>query len=153
MNIPSILRACPLFFELYDKEIEKIVKACNVLSFKESEKIVNDGEEGNQIFVVLDGKAYVEKDLVSKKIFIQDLNSGDVFGEMVLVGEQIRSADIISKGKSSILEIPYNHIFRLYKKEPKIFGLLMLNMSRLLTKKLKATNQIIRDLQNKSKVS
>ena len=148
MGVPDLLRGCPLFYELYDKEIEKVVNRCEVFELTEGEFVIKDGEEGDQIFVVLDGTLMVQKDTPGGLIEIQPLKSGDVFGEMVLVGEKIRSADVVAKEKSHLIEISYENIFKLYKSEPKIFGLMILNLSRLLSNRLKASNQIIVNLQN-----
>jgi len=149
MAIPDLLRGCPLFFEMYDKEIEKLVRNCSVLSFEKGDTIVRDGEEGHQIFVLLEGEALVQKKTAKGLIKIQPLKQGDVFGEMVLVDEKMRSADIVAQVYSYVLEIDYSEIFALFKKEPRIFGLLILNLSRLIARKLKSSNQIILDLQNK----
>ena len=104
-------------------------------------------EEGDQIFVLLDGKAMVEKDTGKTRVKIQPLRSGDVFGEMSLMGEKTRAADIVSSGDSHVLEIRYEKIFELFQKEPRIFGLLLFNISRLISRRLSASNSIIVKLQ------
>ena len=95
MAIPDLLKSCPLFFELYDKEIEKIVRSCAVYTFSDGDTIVEDGEQGDQIFVLLDGEANVEKALPEGRIIIQGLRAGDVFGELALMGQKTRTADIV----------------------------------------------------------
>jgi CRP/FNR family transcriptional regulator, cyclic AMP receptor protein len=147
MAIPDLLKGCPLFYELYDKEIEKIVQYCNVISFEPQEVVVTDGKEGNEIYIVLDGSVKVQKKLEHETLTIQNLGPGDVFGEMVLVSEKTRSADIIANTQCSVLEIGYNDIFNIFKKEPAIFGLIILNLSRLLAKRLKNSNEMILMLQ------
>lgn len=147
MAIPDLLRGCPLFFELFDEEVEKIVKYCTVYTFEPGQSIVKDGQSGNEIFVVLDGMANVKKTTPNGVIQIQQLKQGDVFGEMVLVDEKVRSADIVAESICYVLEIRYDNIFSLFKKEPKIFGLMILNLSRLLAKRLRGSNQIIVKLQ------
>lgn len=148
MGIVDLLRASPLFFELYDKELEKVVSHCQVLEFKKDDYIVTDGEEGDQIFIMLDGSAMVQKETANGLIKIQPLGQGDVFGEMVLMDIRKRSADIVAQSKAYVLEMRYGDIFNLFEKEPKIFGLIMLNFSRLVTKKLRASNDIIVNLRN-----
>ena len=147
MAIPDELKGCPLFYEMYEKEIEKIVKRGLVGTYQPGEMIVSDGQEGDEIFVVLEGKLAVQKKTPVGVIDIAPLVKGDVFGELVLLDEKIRSADIVSVETSHILELSYNQIFSLYEKEPRIFGVLLLNVSRLLAKRLRATNKIIVDLR------
>ena len=147
MAIPDELKGCPLFYEMYEKEIEKIVKRGLVTTFESGESVVCDGEEGNEIFVVLEGRLVVQKKTAAGIIKIAPLVKGDVFGELVLLDDKIRSADIISEDISHILQLSYGQIFQLYEKEPRIFGVLLLNVSRLLAKRLKATNKIIVDIK------
>ena len=142
-----LLKSCPLFFELYDAEIEKIVKYCSVYNFESGDRIITDGEEGDQVFVLLEGGAMVQKDTGDERINIQPLRAGDVFGEMSLMGEKTRQADIVATDISYVLEIRYDQIFEIFKKEPKIFGLLLFNISRLVSKRLAASNSIIVRLQ------
>lgn len=150
MDNLSLLKSCPLFFELYDKEILKLVKYCSVYTFADGEHIVTDGTEGDQIFVLLQGEARVEKDTGEERLFIQPLESGDVFGEMALMGEKQRTADVVSSGHSSVLEIRYDQIFKLFAKEPRIFGLLLFNISRLVSRRLAHSNAIIVRLQKEA---
>ena len=151
MAIPDLLKACPLFVELYDKEIEKLVRYCSVYNYEAGEFIVRDQDEGDQIYVLLEGSAMVEKALEHGRIEIVPIQSGDVFGEMALMGQKTRTADIVAKEFSHVLEISYSEIFVLFQKEPKIFGILMLNISRLVSQRLANSNGIIVQLQDQLK--
>lgn len=154
MAITDLLRSCPLFFELYDSEVEKIVQYCTVFSYAPDQAIVHEGDEGNQIFILLNGTAEIRRSLHDGQFMrFGTLKPGDVFGEMVLVDERTRSADVVALGDCDILEVKYDDIFSIFAKEPKIFGLIMLNLSRLLTKRLKQTNQTIQDLRSGRKVA
>ena len=149
MAVRELLRSCPLFFELFDEEIDKIVRKCEVHSYKPGEFIVRDGEEGEDICIFLSGRAIVEKDTGQERIKVMEISPGDVVGEMVLVGEKKRTADIIAEQKCDVLIVPFNSIYSIFKKEPSIFALMMLNLSRILIKKMKGSNQIIVSLQQK----
>lgn len=150
MAIPDLLRGCPLFYELYDEEMERLVKYCNVFTFEPGTTIIKDGSEGQEILILLSGTAWVEKATSAGIVRVTTINQGDVFGELVLVDERVRSADVVAETACYVLEIKYESIFELFKKEPKIFGLIMLNVSRLLAKRLRNSNQIIQQLKQQS---
>lgn len=149
MSVLDLLKGCPLFYELYPKEIEKLASHCNVLTFNDGDYIVKDQEEGNEVYVILEGDAVIEKKLPHGTKRIAELHQGDVFGEMVLIDEKTRSADIKATKKSFVLEIPYDSIYVMFQKEPRIFGLLLLNLSRLIAQRLRMANKTIVDLQTK----
>jgi len=147
----SILDGCPLFYELYDKEIVKVVKNADVFTFQDKAVILEDGSEGEEIYVVLEGEVDVIKkgeDGKSNKLIT--LSKGAVFGEMVLIDEKVRAATVVSKGMSFILEIKFQKILNLYNNEPKIFGVIMLNVARLITKRLRMANSLINKRMKKA---
>lgn len=145
MSILDIIKAAPLFVELYDDEIDAIIEKCSVMSLEEGQFIIKDGEEGDDFFIILTGAAAVKKG----DVVLAELRKGDLFGEMVLLGQNIRTADIIANTYTDVLVMNYSSIFSFYDKHPKIFSLLILNLSRLLTKRLSSANETIRGLNSK----
>jgi len=142
MSIINIIKSSPLFFELYDEEIDTIIKDCNVISLEEGSYIFRENDEGNEIYLILTGGAHVKKG----EIILADLKKGDLFGEMVLLDERVRTADIVSSTYTDVLVLNYDTIFNKFTKNPKIFSILMLNLCRLLAKRLKTSGDSIREL-------
>lgn len=142
MSIINVIKGSPLFFELFDEEIESIVEDCGVLNLEDGDYIFKEGDEGNELFLILSGSALVKKGDVT----LVELKKGDLFGEMVLLDERIRTADIVAKTYTDVLVLSYDVIFSIFKKNPKIFSLLMLNLCRLLAKRLKGSSEEIKRL-------
>lgn len=144
MSIINVIKSSPLFFELFDEEIDAIVEDCKVLSLEKGDYIFREGDEGNEIYLILAGGAYVQKGNVK----LVELRKGDLFGEMVLLDERTRTADIVSSNYTDVLVLSYNVIFDIFKKNPKIFSILMLNLCRLLSKRLKGSSDEIKKLNS-----
>ncbi len=142
MSIINVIKSSPLFFELFDEEIDSIVQDCQVLSLEEGDYIFKEGDEGNEIYLILTGGAFVQKGNVK----LVELRKGDLFGEMVLLDERTRTADIVSSNFTDVLVLSYDVIFGIFKKNPKIFSLLMLNLCRLMAKRLKGSSDEIKRL-------
>jgi CRP-like cAMP-binding protein len=145
MSIINIIKSSPLFFELFDQEIEEIIQECNVLSLEQGQAIVQEGDEGDEIFLILNGGA----DVMKGDICLAHLKKGDLFGEMVLLDERTRSADIIANTYTDVLILSYDVIFGYFQKKPKIFSILILNLCRLLAKRLKGSGDEIKKLNAK----
>jgi len=139
MSIINVIKSSPLFFELFDEEIDAIVQDCSVLSLEKGDYIFKEGDEGNEIYLILSGGAFVQKGDVK----LVELRKGDLFGEMVLLDERTRTADIVSSNYTDFLVLSYDVIFGIFKKNPKIFSLLMLNLCRLMAKRLKGSSDEI----------
>lgn len=142
MSIINTIKSSPLFFELYDEEVDSLIADCNVLSLEEGDKIFSEGDEGNEVYLILSGGAFVQKGNVK----LVELKKGDLFGEMVLLDEKTRTADIVANNYTDVLVLSYDVIFGMYKKNPKIFSLLMLNLCRLLAKRLKGSSEELKRL-------
>ena len=145
MSIINIIKSSPLFFELFDEEIDEIIQECNVLSIEAGESIIKEGDEGDEIFLILNGGA----DVMKGDICLAHLKKGDLFGEMVLLDERTRSADIVSNTYTDVLILSYDVIFGYFQKKPKIFSILILNLCRLLAKRLKGSGEEIKLLNAK----
>ena len=143
MSILNVIKGCPLFYELYDREILQIVEKSKVLNLSPEEPIFQQGDEGNEVFLILNGNAEVRKD----GVVLARLRKGDLFGEMVLLKERIRNADVICTNYSDILVISYDEIFGLYGSDLNTFSIIMLNFSRLLADRLKKAGKIIHHLK------
>ncbi len=146
MSIISLVKGCPLFHEIYDHEVEKILKNCVVASFKKDDHIIKQGDSGTDICIILTGEASIIVNKDGERKHIATLNSGDLFGEMVLLNETQRTADIVARTNCDVLVFGQDAFYELYSKSPQVFSLLALNLSRLITKRLKQANKIITDL-------
>jgi CRP/FNR family cyclic AMP-dependent transcriptional regulator len=142
MSVLQTVKGCSLFHELYDKEIMDIVQYCRVLNLERGDYIFKDGETGNEVFLILSGSASVKKGPHT----IANLRKGDLFGEMVLLKENIRKADIVADTYTDVLLIDYDDLFNYFQRDTKIFSILMLNLARMLATRLNNAGEQIRDL-------
>ena len=143
MSVLSIVKGCPLFFDLYDNEIMTICERCKVLTLKPGDYVFKHGDIGEELFLILNGSAKVFN--VSDKE-IARCKKGDLFGEMVLLKENVRYGTVQSDNYTDVLVMNYSDIFGLYKTNPRIFSLLILNLSRLLAGRLQGAGKRISTL-------
>lgn len=60
MSIMNIIKSSPLFCEFFDAEVEQIVERCQVLSLQDGEFVFREGDQGDDIFIILTGSAQVK---------------------------------------------------------------------------------------------
>jgi CRP/FNR family transcriptional regulator/CRP/FNR family cyclic AMP-dependent transcriptional regulator len=68
------------------------MNACKERTFEAGESIVKEGESGTGFYLVADGNVEVRR----KGKTISKLAKGDFFGEMTLLDNQPRSADVVA---------------------------------------------------------
>ncbi|MBO4636558.1 MAG: cyclic nucleotide-binding domain-containing protein [Clostridiales bacterium] len=88
-------------------------------TFKNGEVIINEGDTGNSVFLLMDGKAGVYSDYGKKDHFkLAVLEEGEYFGEMAILEEYPRSATVAAMGGAHVVEIPGNELDSYFKEYP-----------------------------------
>lgn len=136
---PSQIRPFADRFEVYEVEADEV--------------IIQEGEPGDSLFLLLDGEVEVTQALTLKMVRKPDmdhrekaiirLNAGKhpFFGEMSMFMEQdIRTATIRAVTGCRLAEIHRQDFFAVTRQQPEIGVLAMENIARVLVERLKNTN-------------
>ena len=142
MSILNTVKGSPLFYEIYDEEVMTIVEKCQVMHLEPGTPIFSEGDVGDELFILISGSAIVSK----SGIELAKLKKGDLFGEMVLLNENTRVANIVADNFTDVLVIKYADIFGLYQTNTRIFSILMMNMARMLSNRLKGTGESMKEM-------
>lgn len=151
--IANLVKGCPLFHEIYDNEVEAVLSDCLVASYSPGDVIMKQGEDGTDICVILSGKADITVDKDGNSQFIASIGKGDIFGEMVLINETKRTANITCTENCAVLVMSFDNFYKFFSKNPSVFALMVLNVTRLITKRLKHSNHVIQELNAKLEAS
>jgi len=91
----EVLRGVWLFAELTDDQLESISSFTFEKAFEAGELIVEEGQTGNGLYIIVSGNVEVLKgDLTATPQVLAKRGAGDVFGEMALLGEWPRTASV-----------------------------------------------------------
>ena len=94
-----------IFAPLSDEETKRLADNALLRVFAPDEAIVRQGQPGHSMFVVNRGAVSVEiKEAGASKI-LRNLREGDFFGEMGLLTGQPRTATVIAREETEVLEI------------------------------------------------
>ena len=101
----AILRDEPLFECLSDAQIDSLVKEARLNYFGRGEQVIQEGAEGDSMFVLLRGAARVWVSKNGSSIPVATLSAGDCFGEMSLLTGESRTATVEAESDCYVLEI------------------------------------------------
>ena len=75
---------------------------------------------------------------------IRSLGRGDVIGEMGLVRQRPRSADVVVVEPTEYLVLDRGFLDRLQRRHPRIAAKVFLNLTRILSDRLESTTELVR---------
>jgi len=77
-------------------------KTPNVQRYSNDDIIVSEGIVSNNAYIIFEGKVNITKKVDKKSILINTLGKGEVFGEMGLISQSVRSASVVAVGNVTI---------------------------------------------------
>ena len=142
----AILRGEPLFQCLSDGQIDNLVKQSELNHFGRGERVIEEGAEGDSMFILLRGAAEVSISKNGSTIPVATLSSGDCFGEMSLLTGEKRSATVRADGDCYVMEISKDVMGEVIRESPDCLK----QLSELLAKRKMETEGILKDLATSS---
>ena len=133
-----ILRGEPLFQCLSDGQIDDLVKQSDLNHFGRGECVIEEGAEGDSMFILLRGAAEVSVSKNGSTIPVATLRSGDCFGEMSLLTGEKRSATVRADGDCYVMEISKDTMAEVIRDSPECLK----QLSELLAKRKMHTEGI-----------
>jgi 2-oxoglutarate dehydrogenase E1 component len=122
------LERVTLFRELPRPARAVVAGIAETLALPAEATLFREGAPGDALYVVLDGRLRVERD--GKVLAV--VGVGEVAGEMALVDQKPRSADVVAHGATRLLKIPAQAFQELLAEQPELArGLLRILAQRL----------------------
>jgi len=112
----EMLRHVPLFAGCSKKELGEISTLADELSLPAGTKLIEEGRQGHEFFLLVDG----EVDVRMKGRKVKSLGTGAWFGEMALVSSLPRNATVTALSPVRVLVVHEQAFRRLLRDSPGI---------------------------------
>jgi CRP-like cAMP-binding protein len=108
-----------IFSELNSQEIDILKGLLDLREYAPNEVIYTEGEEGDSLNIIIEGKVRINKRMVEGDQFcISTLKEGDVFGIMSFLDGSRHDATIVADQKTSLLVLRRTDFDGLYSSNP-----------------------------------
>lgn len=124
----AALAAVPLFDGFSKRHLRRLAKEADVVAFDRERAVVEEGQPGEAMFVVLSGGARVTRG----GRMVATVVPGDFFGELSALDGGPRTASIISDTPMELLRLYRRTLWRMIEEEPSLAMGLLVGMARRL---------------------
>jgi len=150
---PEILKDYEIFSGLDENQIDRFCKVITPIQFNKDDIIILEGDPGDSILILLDGKVEIlqaltlktnvsQADTREKSLISLSSDFRPFFGEMSLFSEDDkRSATVKAASVCGVAKIDKNKFFKICNDYPEIGNQVMQNIARVLSRRLKQANQ------------
>ena len=128
-----LLKAVNLFKNIPGDILSKIAQIAKEVEIGFDEKLFDQGEHGDSLYIIINGKISVTQNESSITI----LGEGDCIGEMALLDQEPRSAGALAKVDSILLKIDQEGFYELMSTNPEI----MKQIVMILTQRVREMNK------------
>jgi CRP-like cAMP-binding protein len=113
---PKHLNEIPLFAGLSKDQRGEVARVADEIDIEAGKRLVSEGRFGYEFFVISNGTAEV----VRGEEHIADLGPGDFFGEMALLGDTTRNADVVASSAMTAMVMTDSAFRSLARKMPEV---------------------------------
>jgi CRP-like cAMP-binding protein len=144
-NTVALLQKVAIFKNLDGAELADVAAVCHEERFESGEYIFREGEQGNRLFLIVEGEVRISRDVPgSGEEALAVLKPGAIFGEMAVFDRSERSTHAISNGGTTVLTITRPEFEMLLDFNRDLAYKVLWAVTRLLSARLRNTNDSLR---------
>ncbi len=137
----AILGKEPLFACLSEDQVGTLLRTAEINHFGRGEAVIEEGTEGQSMFILLRGSAQVSVAKNGAMIRVGVLRQGDCFGEMSLLTGESRTATVRAEKDCEVIEISKNVMGEVLRASPQC----LTQLSELLARRKVETEGIVKE--------
>jgi len=146
-SLAEILHNIPLFRELTVKELKILERVVHIRTYEAAEAVFVETEPGAGMYIIRTGRVDI---LLNQKtegrLILAELEAGDFFGEMALLGDTSRSASAVARERSELIGFFHPDLIEIINIHPQVGAKITLGLAKTLAERLRYTNAQLRDI-------
>jgi len=139
------LKQVNLFKDMTDAELDIVSRKVFEKLYKKDSTLFVEGMAGEILYVVLEGGIDIIKKTKSDEMVIARIGEGEIAGEMSLIDSGPRTATGRTNSDTKLIVITKNSFNEMLDSDPKIAAKLLMELLRVLNKRLRQTNKKFED--------
>src|ERR1700756_267178 len=146
-SLAEILQNIPLFGDLSPKELRILERVVHIRTYEAGEPVFVETEPGAGMYVIKSGHIdIVLQYRTENRIILAELEAGDFFGEMALLGDTSRSATAVARERSELIGFFQPDLLEIISLHPVMGAKITFGLAKTLSDRLRYTNEQLREI-------
>jgi len=139
------LRRIKILADMEEKQLESFVQFMEIVAVQAFAEVFRKGEHGDAMYLVLEGELRARVFVDKKETTLSTIMAGDFFGEISLLDEGPRSADVIANSNSRLLKISSAAFARVMREAPALAASFLYGLSKSIGARVRVLTQKYQD--------
>lgn len=138
-KIPETLQGVPFLQSFEKQHLDDVLYSSSIIECDPGDVVIEEGGSGSRIYILMAGAVDVAK---NGEILASFSNTGDIFGELAALGDEMRSATVKANSKSFLLAVDqkFLHDIKPREENPNFYAAFYEFLARVIAQRLKATS-------------
>jgi hypothetical protein len=142
---PGSLRRIKIFADMDERQLASFLQYMEVVKLLPNAPVFNKGDHGDAMFLVLQGEVRARVMIGGRESTLSTMGVGECFGELAVIDESPRSADVIANVESILLKISAGSLKRLFQEAPALAAPFLLALSKTITSRVRTLTKRYED--------
>ena len=142
-EILPILNEISLFGVLSEKQLYTVFRLLEKSHFEQGEFVFERGDPPSHIYIVWRGRIELLLDTGGSYLAQTVFDIGQCFGETSAIGIEPHTASAIAVEPTDLIVLPTSALFKIWKTDKALFGMLVLNIAREACRRLSRSNETL----------
>ncbi len=134
---PGALRRIKIFSDMDERQLASFLQYMEVLHYLPNAAVFQKGERGDAMFLVLQGEVRARSIVGGRESTLATMGVGECFGELAVLDESPRSADVVANAESVLLRISAAALKRLFQEAPALAAPFLLALNKTITSRVR----------------
>lgn len=142
---PGSLRRIKMLADVDERLLASLLSYLEVVRVAQFGSVVNKGEHGDALFLVLEGEVRARVLLGGKETTLATMGVGECFGELAIVDHGPRSADVIANQPTVLIKVSAAALQKMFEEAPALAAPFMLALTRVIAQRVRVLTKRYED--------
>jgi len=142
---PGSLRRIKMLADVDERLLASLLTYLEVVKVPPSGTVVNKGEQGDALFMVLEGELRARVIIDGRESTLSTMGVGECFGELAIVDQGPRSADVIANQPSVLVKMSAAGLKKMFAEAPALAAPFMFALTRVIAQRVRVLTKRYED--------